>query len=147
MVKTTYLELTQHLDILFKGILLMQLCLSISGALIALISNREDCSNPVRAWLVVNASMALVMLVLNFLLKTIGFISWCIWNIAWISVGSCWVFQDGTCKDQFEYGYTAASMMIISTSFLLSIVLIGACVSGVAICIGYGLMSNYEDID
>ena len=62
-------------------------------------------------------------------------------------IGAVWTFGDDSCENSFDYGFAAASIMIITSLFMLSITLIGSCITGIAACIGYGLMSNYKDLD
>ena len=147
MKNTSYSKLQKYLEILFLGLLIMQCCLIISGSLFGLLSSSDDCSNPIRAWLIANACVEFTILIIYCIWKLPGFIFWCIWNVVWGVIGAIWAFGDKDCENQFESGYATTGVMLSSSFFVLTLILFAGCIGGIALCIGYGIMNNYEDIE
>lgn len=147
MAKSSYTKLVQYLQIAFVAALAMQCCVIISASFFALLSTENDCSSPVRVWLIVACVIALSMFLISFFNKAVVVVVvvWTIWNFVWGVIGAVWVFEED-CQKDFEYGFAAAGVVISTSLVMLLGVFVIGCVGGIAACVGYGLMSNYEEI-
>lgn len=126
---------------------------------VVLADSDEDCDNPIRLWLFVTLAATCFSLgfyllfnivVLHFLkadsikLKVSilcfnGLIG--LFFTAWIIVGSVWLFEDSSCKDDFKHGYnmTLAILIICYISYaLLGLALCCLCCCG---AVGLGILS------
>ena len=147
MAVSSYSKLVGYLEAVFLAILIMQCCICVAGTLIALLGSDDDCENPVRVWLIVYSAVSggLILVYLNW--KIVGFGAWCLWNVVWAVVGAVWVFGDENCQDRFDYGYAAAGVIVCTSLFMLAGVVVVSCIGGIGACVGYGLMSNYEELE
>ena len=119
----------------------------------------DDCDNPIRLWLFVTlATMCFSLgfyllfnvVVLHYLkadsiqlrvaiLCLNGLLG--LFFTAWVIVGSIWLFEDSSCKDDFKHGYnmTLAILIICYISYaLIGLVLCCVCCCSVA---GLGVLS------
>ena len=147
MAKTGLSKLMSYLQTLFLGGLLIQVVLCISGCLLSLISTSSDCSFPVRVWLISQASVTLFLLLLYFLTKCIGLSLFTLWNLVWSVLGLLWIFEDESCFDDYETGFTSTFLIICINMFLVLCIVFIAFLFAIATCIGFGLSSRYEEIE
>ena len=147
MSKSSYNKLADSVQMILAGALLVQAIFVVSGTIIALSYSSDDCENPIRAWLIVHSCISAFLFLLYFCLKKTTFAIWVIWNITFSIAACIWTFGDSGCSDSFSYGFTAVSLMASTSLMLLFLILLSGCIAGIAACIGFGLMSNYEPID
>ncbi len=147
MVKTGYSYISDWLNAVYIGIGLSQSIVNISGTLISLLISSSDCLSPIRTWQVTQASVALFLFLLSICYKSIGLSLWILWNLVWCVLALIWLFQDTSCKNDYESGFTSS---LIMASYGLTLLIIGLIVLVVFIigyCVGYCLSDRYHEID
>jgi hypothetical protein len=126
---------------------------------VVLADSDQDCDNPIRLWLFVTLAATCFSLGFYLLFNVVvlhclktesiklkvailcfnGLIG--LFFTAWIIVGSVWLFEDSSCKDDFEHGYnmTLAILIICYISYgILGLAIFCICCCGAA---GLGLIS------
>ena len=147
MVQTGSSNLFKYLEILFLGALIIQNSVNLSGALISLLYTSSDCDTPIRSWLIIQTSVSFFTLLVYFFFRKIGFGLWLTWTIIWSILGLLWAFSNNSCKEDFTYGFTSTLIIIFISLFMILLVLIFSCISGIAIGVGFGLSKRYIEID
>jgi hypothetical protein len=147
MTKTSYYRLTDTVQKVGIGGLTVQTTLAVSGMILALSYSSEDCDKPVRAWLIANASVSVALFFLYFWKKKTCFVAWVVWNITFAVLAAAWTFGDDSCENDYSYGFATMNILAIVSLFMLATIVIAACVAGIAVGIGYGLMNDYEEVE
>ncbi|CAG9320405.1 unnamed protein product [Blepharisma stoltei] len=145
MTKLSLATILSYLGTFWLGILCCQATVSLAASLYALLSSSNDCEDPVRAWLIVQASVIPGLLLIYLFTKRIGLAFWILFCVTWAALGTSWAI-DGDCSDDYPEGYTAAGVLIITDYTLLGFVVAAGCVFGISVCIGQGLLSEYEEV-
>ncbi|CAG9330869.1 unnamed protein product [Blepharisma stoltei] len=145
MTKLSLATILSYLGTFWLGILCCQATVSLAACLYALLSSSNDCEDPVRAWLIVQASALPGLLLIYLFTKKFGLILWTLFIIPWAALGTIWAI-DGDCSNDFPEGYVAAGILIITDYTLLGLITIAACIFGISACIGQGLLSEYQEI-
>ena len=146
-MKSGFYTLQDYFKTGYFSVLLLQTCIAITSTVLAYGYDDDDCNNPVRLLLLLNTVIVSCCLIISVFHTTGGFIVWTLWNLVFMILALCWTFGDTDCEDEFSFGFAVSSLMGILSSFMLLLVLVGACVAGTGLCIGYGLMNSYETIE
>lgn len=146
-MKSGYDAIQNYFKTGYFSAIIIQTCIGITSLALAYSYDDDDCDNPIRLLLLLNMILMIVTLIISTFNSNIGFIIWFIWNMAFMILAFCWTFGDSDCESEFSFGFAVSSLMGIVSSFMILLVLIGACVAGMALCIGYGLMNSYEPVE
>lgn len=146
-MKSGYYALQDYFKTAYFSAIIIQTCIGVTSTALAYSYDDDDCDNPVRLLLLLNTILMAVILTISSFYSNIGFIIWFIWNMTFMILAFCWTFGDSDCESEFSFGFAVSSLMGIVSSFMILLVLVGACVAGMALCIGYGLMSSYEPVE
>lgn len=145
MVKTGYNALTSFLKTCFLGAILTHFAFVLVGTLVSLLTFDSDCNGPIRTWLITSTSVSGVLTILYLFQQYFGTSLWCLWQLVWSIVGSFWL-SNGSCSNDFESGYTIVLSIILLNFSILLIFTALSCIFSIALCIGYGLSSRYQEI-
>lgn len=146
-MKSGFYTLQDYFKTGYFSALSIQVCIAITSTALAYSYDDDDCNNPVRLLLLLNTIILSSTLILSSFHTLGGFIIWILWNTIFMILAICWTFGDTDCENEFPFGFAVSSLMGIVSSFMLLLVLVGACVAGMALCIGYGLMNTYETLE
>jgi hypothetical protein len=114
---------------------------------IALSHDDDDCEPSIRPLILANTVILSFSFFLSLWFRRVGFAIWFSWNVVFLVLAVCWTFANRDCEDDFAFGYAVTTVMGVVSMIMVCMILSGLCIGGIALCIGYGLMDKYENIE
>lgn len=112
---------------------------AVVALLLAVLWMDGDCASPVRLWILVQALILFVFLIL-LILNTIDFLYakfetfvklgkmiFIVFDAIWIFIGWRWIYNDSACYSSYFYGYLAVCVfvLLLVLPILFSLILLG----------------------
>lgn len=145
MVKTGYTALTTFLKTSFFGVILTHFVFTLVSTLVSILAYDSDCEGPIRSWLITSTSVSGAGCIFYIFQPYFGTGLWSLWQLIWSIVGAFWISQ-GSCSNDYPSGYTSVLSLILLNFSILLILTSLSCIFSIALCIGYGLSSRYQEI-